>query len=93
MERTCSTPARPTRFAIRGYASRVAGELADLVAVADLTDRLLSALDEPGSDGLATDRFKTDLRALDARVLAKLGNAVTPSRMPRHLRLVDSLSE
>ena len=60
-----------------------------MLEVADLTDRLLSALAQPGADGLAPDRFKTDLRALDARVLAKLNAGVTP-RLPRRLRLVDS---
>lgn len=95
---------RPARLAARATKSvtvlggtatlcHVAGDLADLLAVADLTDRLLSALDQPGSDGLASDRFRTDLRALDARVVAKLGDAVAPSQLPPRLRLVDSLAE
>lgn len=64
-----------------------------MLEVADLTDRLLSALAQPGANGLAPDRFKTDLRALDARVLAKIAQTVAPRRLPRRLRLVESVDQ
>ena len=67
----------------------MASEVGDLLEVADLTDQLLSALDQPGANGLATDRFRTDLRALDARVAAKLDGVVAPAPTPPRLRLVD----
>lgn len=64
----------------------VAGEIPGPVVVATLATLLLDTLGRAESGHLATDRLRTDLRALNARAEAEVGDDASAER----LCLVDS---